>query len=439
MNAPFYNKIKSYAEDSSVRRFHMPGHKGKCDLGFDPVMKYDVTEVDRTDNLYFPQDALIESERLAAELFGVKTTVFCAGGATLGNQTALSFFSKKKVLFERNIHVSAVNAAMLLDIEPVFVYNRFDRKTGVVLPIEKEDIAETLKNDSDISAVFLTSPNYYGLCADGEEIKKVCHEYGVTLIVDNSHGAHLKFSGEDSDNAVKGNHCADIIIDSAHKTLPVLTGGAFIHFNIDVKREDVCARMLAFGSTSPSFLILSSLDFARAWCDENREMFKKTRNRIEELKDGLRSNGITVIESMIHDPLRLCIAAANAEEIDNELQKKNIIPEMSAGQCIVFMFSPFNSDEEIKLLENTLIELEPKQPVESEDFSFPKTNFVCTPKEAYFGKTNEIEIENAVGRTAARAVIPYPPGVPILLPGEQITEETAEYLKKHNTDKVKVI
>ena len=128
MNAPFYNKIKQYAEDNSVRRFHMPGHKGKADFGFDPIMKYDVTEVERTDNLYFPQDALAEAEKLAAKLFDVKTTVFCAGGATLGNQTALSFFQNKKVLFERNIHISAFNAAMLLNIEPVFVYNKTDKK-----------------------------------------------------------------------------------------------------------------------------------------------------------------------------------------------------------------------------------------------------------------------------------------------------------------------
>ena len=439
MNAPFYNKIKQYAEDKSVRRFHMPGHKGKADLGFDPIMKYDVTEVERTDNLYFPQDSLIEAEKLAAKLFDVKTTIFCAGGATLGNQTALSFFQKKKVLFERNIHISAFNATMLLDIEPVFVYNKTDRETGVVLPIEANDIETALEKNNDISAVFLTSPNYYGLCTDCEEIKKICNSYGVTLIVDNSHGAHLKFAGNENDEATKGNHCADIIIDSAHKTLPVLTGGAFIHFNIDVNREDVCARMLAFGSTSPSFLILSSLDFARAWCEENREKFKATRKKIEEMKQRLKNNGITVVSSKIYDPLRLCIAASNADEIDEELQKRSIIPEMCSGQCVVFMFSPFNSEDEIDLLEKTLIELSPKAPMKTEDFSFPKTNFVCSPKDAYFGQTAEIDVKNAVGRTAARSVIPYPPGVPILFPGEQITEQTANYLIKRKTEKVKVI
>jgi len=439
MNAPFYEKIKKYAEDGSVIRFHMPGHKGKADLGFDPIMKYDVTEVEKTDNLYFPQEALKEAEDLAAKLFGVKRTVFCAGGATLGNQTALSFFRKKKVLFERNIHISAFNAAMLLDIKPVFVYNRFDKKTGVVLPIEKEDIEKALKNDCEISAVFLTSPNYYGLCADCEEIKKICEKNGAVLIVDNSHGAHLKFVGDENDPTVKGNHCADIIIDSAHKTLPVLTGGAFIHFNIEVDREDVSARMLAFGSTSPSFLITSSLDFARAWCEENTEKFRKTRKRIDTLKYELENNGITVVSTPIHDPLRLCISTEDAEKIDEELQKRNIIPEMCSGQCIVFMFSPFNSDEEFDILKRTLIELKPKEPKETDDVSFPKTEFVCEPKDAYFGKAIEIAVDDATEKTAARSVIPYPPGVPILFPGERITEETISYLKKHNTNKVKII
>ena len=439
MNAPFYNKIKQYAEDGSVIRFHMPGHKGKASLGFDPTMKYDVTEVDRTDNLYFPQEALIEAEKLAAELFEVKQTVFCAGGATLGNQTALSFFRNKKVLFERNIHVSAFNATMLLDIEPVFIYNKTDKATGVVLPIEPNDVENALNENNDISAVFLTSPNYYGLCADCEEIKKICEKHGTILIVDNSHGAHLKFVGEQNDAATRGNHCADIIIDSAHKTLPVLTGGAFLHFNIDVKREDVCARMLAFGSTSPSFLILSSLDHARAWCDENREQFKEIRKRIEIMKRNLEANGITVVSSEIHDPLRLCIATANSEKIDEELQKRNIVPEMCSGQCIVFMFSPFNSSEELEILERTLIELSPEPPIETDGLSFPTTNFVCSPKDAYFGKAVEIDVEEAVGRTAARSVIPYPPGVAILFPGEKITEQTVHYLIKRNTEKVKVI
>lgn len=433
MSAPLYEKIKKYAENPNVCRFHMPGHKGKADLGFDPIMKYDVTEVDATDNLYFPQESLLEAEKLAACAFGVKQTIFCAGGATLCNQTALSFFAGKKVLFERNIHISAFNAAMLLDIVPVFVYNNFDRQTGVVLPVESEQIENMLTNDTDIAAVFLTSTNYYGLCADCKKIKAVCKAHGVTLIADNSHGAHLKFV-EDNDVS----HCADIIIDSAHKTLPVLTGGAFLHFNIDVKRSDVCSRMLAFGSTSPSFPILASLDFAREWCKENGVKFKETKQRTQKLKDELQKYGVTVVTSQIHDPLRLCIATNDAENTDKKLQRQGLISEMCSGNCIVFMFSPFNSEEEFDRLEKALKQIAPKPPT-SRNIAFPKTEFVCAPKTAFWSEKKEVTIIDAIDCTAAEAVIPYPPGVPILFPGEKITKETAEYLKSHNTDKVKVI
>ncbi len=435
VNAPFYEKIKKYAENSEVRRFHMPGHKGNFDLFDEHITKFDVTELDTTDNLYSPQKELLEAERLASELFGVKRTVFCAGGATLGNQTALSFFEGRKVLFERNIHISVLNAAMLLDIEPVFAYNSINTQTGVVMPVEKQEIEETLRNDPDISAVFITSPNYYGLCADIRGIKQICEKYGVLLITDNSHGTHLAFFDNDS----SGSHCSDITVDSAHKTLPVLTGGAFLHFNTNISREEICSKMLAFGSTSPSFLILSSLDKARAWCEENIESFLQTKNNVNNVKSFLRSKNATVVESEICDPIRVCIACENAKETDLQLKKFNFIPEMCDGNCIVFMFTPFNRDSDFTDLIRAFSEIDFKAPIMPVCQSLPETQIVCKMKEAFYGEKTESDIDSAVGRIAAEPIIPYPPGVPILIPGELITEKTAEYIKMYNTDKVKVL
>ena len=410
----------------------MPGHKGNWALFDGSVSKYDVTELDNTDNLYYPQKELIDAERLASDLFGVRKTVFCAGGATLGNQTALSFFAGRKVIFERNIHISALNAAMLLDIKPIFVYNRIDQETGVVLPVEKEDIEEELRKDHQISAVFITSPNYYGLCADLSGIKKTCEKYGVILITDNSHGTHLSFL----DDSIFNSHCSNITIDSAHKTLPVLTGGAFIHFNSDIKRDEICSKMLAFGSTSPSFLILSSLDYARAWCSENKAAFSETERSVNDLKQLLRKKGATVVESDISDPLRICLACRNATEIDSYLKKNGLIPEMCDGNCLVFMFSPFNNKTDFNALKNVFSTLDFEAPIPSEYSSFPRTELICPIKSAFYGKKIETDILNAAGKIAASPVIPYPPGVPILIPGEFITDETVKYLIFHNTDKV---
>lgn len=436
-DAIFYEKIKKYGEDGSIHRFHMPGHKGRANFFGTGISRYDVTETNGTDNLFFPQKELIDAENRAAMLFGVKRTVFLAGGATLGNQTALSFFNGKKVLFERNIHISALNAAMLSDITPVFAYNGSDVATGVVLPISADEIEKKLDEEKDVSAVFITSPNYYGLCADLPKIKSICSHRGVKLIADNSHGAHLSFTGDIFSPLAAGSHCADITVDSAHKTLPSLTGAAMIHFNYDVSREDVCANMLAFASTSPSFLILSSLDYACEWCEKNREKFEEAKRRTDELKEKLESAGICVVRSEFYDPLRICIAAKNAAEIDKKLQNNGIIPEMQSGNCIVFMISPFNTEDDFSALKKTLLNTKIIPP-EREERSFPKTVFARPLKTAFFGRKKGVLTEKSVGMIAARAVIPYPPGVPILIPGEIITRETADYLIMNKTEKVTV-
>ncbi len=436
-HADFYEKIKAYGENETIRRFHMPGHKGKTVYFGTDIAKYDVTETDKTDNLFFPQAELKEAEERAARLFGVKKTVFTAGGATAGNQTALSFFAGRKVLFERNVHISALNAAMLLDITPVFVYNEFDCSTGVVLPVTASAVKAGLDEEKDIAAVFLTSPNYYGLCADLTKIKKVCEERNVMLIVDNSHGAHLVFFENAPGMTVYGSHCADITVDSAHKTLPALTGAAMIHFNYEISREEICAHMLAFVSTSPSFLILSSLDFACSWCERNKDRFMPAKLRTDELRSALEKSGIITVKSAISDPLRICIAAGNAEEINAMLQDKGIIPEMQSGNCIVFMISPFNEEDDFYALESAFMTIKTDEPHQC-DKAFPKAKIVCPQKKAFFSPTIETSVESSVGMTAARAVIPYPPGVPILIPGETITRETAEYLIANNTEKVTV-
>lgn len=436
IKADFYKKIREYGEDG-IHRFHMPGHKGAVKFFGTDIAAYDVTETIKTDNMFFPEKELLEAEQRASRLFGVKRTVFLAGGATLGIQTALSFFQGKKVLFERNIHISALNAAMMLDIEPIFAYNDFDGYTGAVLPINPDAIQEKLESENDISAVFLTSPNYYGLCEDIRSIKDICDKHGVKLIVDNSHGTHLVFF-EDRDNSPDYcSHIADITVDSAHKTLPSLTGAAMIHFNSEITREEICSHILAFSSTSPSFVILTSLDYACGWCEQNKAKFLDTGNKTARLKEKLKSKGMYIVNSDLYDPMRLCIAAKNAPEINAHLQNESIIAEMQEGNLIVFMFSPFNSDEDFFALENALL----KEYCELPAYNikpFPETTLAMPSKKAFFGEITETDIKNAVGKIAARYVIPYPPGVPILIPGELITTENADFLMINNTEKVTV-
>ena len=420
MNTPLYNKLSRALPE---HRFHTPGHKGNLGGIFSSVAKYDLTEISLTDNLFFPENEILGAEALASALFGSKTTVFSAAGATLCIQTALSLFAGKTVLFERNIHISAVNASILCGINPIFCTNDIS-EFGYPFPMTAEKIEKALLK-TPASAVFLTSPNYYGLCADIPKIKRVCERFGAALIVDNSHGTHMKFTHDGIDA-----HCADIVIDSAHKTLPCLTGGAYLHFMSDFgpSYAEIKSKMLLFGSTSPSFLILASLDYARGWCEENKGEFLKTAKKVADLKANLEACGIHIADAEIYDPLRLCVTCGNAESVNSELENSGIYAEMCDGNSLVFLFSPFNSDTDFAVLEKALINLCEKTYNKGTFVSFEPE--LCTDlKTAFFGKKAELPIEQTVGKTCAKAVIPYPPGVPVLLPGEKIKRETVEYLR----------
>ena len=309
---------------------------------------------------------------------------------------------------------------MLCGINPVFCYNNIS-EFGYPLPVTAEEIEKSLSKTS-AAAVFLTSPNYYGLCADIPAIKKVCEKFGAVLIVDNSHGTHMKFTHDGSDS-----HCADIVIDSAHKTLPCLTGGAYLHFMTDADYFEIKSKMLLFGSTSPSFLILASLDYARGWCEENGEKFALTARKIDEMKKELKNCGIHVAEFGIYDPLRLCVSCSNAKFVTSELEKRGIYAEMCDGNNIVFLFSPFNGNWDIDTLQKALVELCAKEYNVCRT-AFVRTEFALDMKTAFFAKKRNVNIALAAEKICAKAVIPYPPGVPVLLPGERISAEAAEFL-----------
>ncbi|MDF2686612.1 MAG: hypothetical protein K0S55_1794 [Clostridia bacterium] len=439
MKTPLYDALLNYKANT---RLHTPGHKGHLQGIFSEIAPYDVTELSFTDDLYNPKGVILEAERLACNFFETKTTVFSAGGASLCIQTALSFFQGKKVLFDRNSHKSAFNAANLLDIEPLFIYNDIDDIFGIPLPVTAEMITVFLKQSKAVSAVFITSPNYFGLYSDIKAIKNVCEKCNVVLIVDNAHGTHLYMT--DKENSAQKN--ADIIIDSAHKTLPVLTGGAFLHFNNNISYSDIKSHISLFGSTSPSFLILASLDYARGWCVRHGiDEFGLTEQRVEALREIIEKAGFLTIKKKFYDKTRITISTI-FNDIDGyflatELEKEKIIPEMADKNNVVILFSPFNDLSEYEDIKSFFKNRNFKNSDKCINFSkIPQTIFKTKMKTAYFGQNEIVQIQAAVGRIAAESIVPYPPGVPVLLPGELITEDLTQYLQiNHNVDSLKVI
>ena len=424
--APLYTALKTLPP---FVRLHTPGHKGRAGM-FGAFDALDLTELSVTDDLYRPENLIAQAEQAATAYFGTAHTVFSAGGATLCIQTALSFFAGKKVLFDRNVHCSAVNAAALLDIDAGFLYNRFDGSFGIPLPPDAQRLKEVLR-DGRYDAFFLTSPNYYGLRADLRRIYAVCKAAGVRLIVDNSHGSHLFLT--DRENAAEKN--SDFAISSTHKTLPALTGGAYLHENMGLDVAEIKRNMRCFGSTSPSFPVLASLDYARAWCQTQGERaFRETQEKLRTLCGLLSSRGFRCFAAS--DRLTLS-SRKNGKNLATALEAAGIYPEMCDENNVLMLFSPFNVRGDYEAVERFF-----QTPfAEEKELSFQPFPVLERPwglRRAMLAQKQELPAGQAVGKIAAQLVVPYPPGVPILLYGEKITAQAAAFLQRE-TDTVCVV
>lgn len=268
--SPLLDSVNNYALEDKAR-FHTPSHKGRADcLPFNSdFLKYDVTELPQTGSLFDGVGPTSEAERLATDFFGTRATLFSAGGCSLCIQTMFGLVSGrgKKVICARQVHRSAVNAMALLGPEPVWVWNRPEMNSTLPGRVSAEDVETLLKTERDIAAIYLTSPDYYGVMSDIEAIARVAKKYGVPLLVDNAHGAHLRYVGEKLHPLLLG---ATMTADSAHKTLPVLTGGAWLHINAAEYVPYARQTAALFASTSPSYPVMMSLDACRVWSGARR-------------------------------------------------------------------------------------------------------------------------------------------------------------------------
>ncbi|MBQ2915385.1 MAG: hypothetical protein IJE51_01205 [Clostridia bacterium] len=440
-DAPIYGALASYAR-SKQASFHTPGHKNYRFSGdFFGIYPFDATEISCTDELYSPEGCIAEAEAKATELFGSYHTFFSAGGASQCVKAALAEFAGEKVIFDRNIHFSAAAAVAFYGIDTVFVCGKNDEKTSLPMPPTAEDIRSAIEKDPDAKAVFLTSPNYFGISADCLAIRKLCDEKNTTFIDDNSHGTHYCFCPEMKNSPYDGHH-AHVVIDSAHKTLPVMTGGAFLHYNKEISLETVRRRMMAAGSTSPSFPILASLDHGRAVCScDGEKTYSVCCEKIKDLKKKLVLNGFTVADGTNTDPLRLAVYfGEKCEDTAKKLEKNNIYPEMTSSGFIVFIITPFNSNEDLELLEKTLLSFEAVEIVENFNSGFELPPKKMNIRDAFFAEREAVEPLISEGRISAEMIsFHHPPCVPLALPGEVISHDLALFMRENGYGKVEVV
>jgi len=440
-NTPLYTALREHLAKKQAS-FHTPGHKGR----FLPKDLYDLdlTELPDTDSLFESDGCIRAAEEAARELFHSRATYFSAGGCTLCIQAMFRLAAPQggKVISSRVIHRSAVNTMALLGIEPVWVRPRPDAGPCLAGRLHPEDVEKALGENPDAKAVYVTSPDYYGVLADIQGLSAVCHAHGVPLLVDNAHGTHL---------ALLGKHPlalgADLTACSAHKTLPVLTGGAFLNIgDTEISRklsfaERAKESMALFGSTSPAYPVMVSLDLARAWAmEQGKEAWEKLAVRMAKIKEIAREKGL-LLPLGETDPTRLAIgtlpAGMTGEEAGNFFREKGVEPEHEDGGYLVCIATPFNTEEELDRLEMAVKAL-PDACTEAEETpalpSLPPVRRM--PREAVLAFQEAVPLEKAVGRVAGEAACPCPPGVPIVMPGEEITVECAAFLAKYQLKEI---
>lgn len=440
MKTPIVSFLKSYQEKSPVR-MHMPGHKGAGILGFEGM---DLTEIYGADELFAAEGIIKESEQNASNLFGCPT-YYSTQGSTLCIQTmctilcqdAKSKGKKPKILAGRNAHRSFIHAAALLDFDIEWLYGNSDYLS---CKINIEDLEKEIVENNP-TAVYLTNPDYLGNLLDISALAFVCKKYNVLLAIDNAHGAYLRFLEPSLHPIDLG---ADLCCDSAHKTLPVLTGGAYLHLSDSLNqvwKNDVKHFMEYFSSTSPSYLIMASLDAANEVLDTTfRNSLSECIQRVDGLKNTLIQHGYTILSG---EPMKITISTKEfgytGNEIANLLMECDIYPEFYDSDYIVLMPSPYNTKDDLKRLETCLCKIERKSVVFN---SFPKlerARKVMSVRQALFAPSKMIEVSKSLGQVCSSVSVSCPPAILPVIPGEVISESSVEVMKYYGIETVRVV
>ncbi len=426
METPIYDFLKNYSESNTLR-LHMPGHKGKN--FFNLSAEYDITEIKNADSLFEADGIIAQSEKNAARLFNTVRTCYSAGGSTLCIQTMLALMKRdnRKVIAVRNVHRSFLSACIMLGIEPEWIYPEYS--AGFLSGEIPLDILESKLKQTDNPCVYITSPDYLGKTADIKSIAAICHKYNGILLVDNAHGAH--FAGSREHPVMQG---ADMCCDSGHKMLPVLTGGAYLHIANQKYADSAKSEMSFFASTSPSYLIMASLDLCNDYIENSLPTDRlRTLDALDKLRNDLSKKYKIYKGEPFHLTL-LCDGISLAEK----LRKDGIECEYADRYCVTLLFSPLNSPEEIERAGEILMRYHPLEAFD-ERFEFPVMKKAMSIREAALCRYETVSVENSAGKICAAVNVPCPPAVPIAVSGEIINEICIKIFKKYGILKINVV
>lgn len=448
MQTPIKDFVQNYIA-SEMTRFHMPGHKGHVFFGCEP---YDITEIKGADVLHHGDGIIKESEKNASRLFGSGRTCYSTEGSTLCIKSMLAILcmeSKENregayILAARNVHRSMVDACALLNLDIHFL------PAGVQgglcsSVVGREELERALCGEKKKPlGVYITSPDYLGQLADVASLSEVCRRWDLPLLVDNAHGAYLHFLREPVHPMDLG---AAMCSDSAHKTLPALTGAAYLHIHPDyVSRFAPYAgqAMTLFGSTSPSYLLLQSLDLCNAYLEEYPAALRELTDEVAWRKKTYAAAGIPIADT---EPLKIVIHAArkgcSGEETAEELRNFGIECEYADVENAVLMVTPENTEKDWKRLDawaahSALLRRE-EHPVLRKEAVPAGGERVLTIREAVFSPSEEIPVMEAEGRICAAETVACPPAIPIAVSGERINREMIQQFQAYGIKRISVV
>lgn len=459
---PLVEGVLKYVREDNIS-FSMPGHKNgrgffttlKGKELMDNFINCDITEVDGVDNLHKAEGIIEESSELLSKFYGSEKSYFLVNGSTSGNLIMIfsSFNEGEKVIVDRNCHKSIFNGIIMRKLKPVYIKNIIDSEYNAPFSIDMEHFLKVIQENKDAKGIILTYPNYYGVCFDIEKVIKEAQKNNMKVLIDSAHGAHFGANSNLPKSAIKAK--ADMVVVSAHKTLPSVTQTAFLHVNNKEDINKVNFYFSAFSSTSPSYLFMCTMDYARYYLQSHGDkdydnlihLANKYRKRIEKIdhiniisREYVRKNYDYDL-----DPTRYILnldKGYNGNLLLSYLREKKIQCEMSDTFNLVLIFSPFNTEEEFEYFYKTLKECDISKFISNSidlvnNYHMPKGKIL--PYEAIEKRKKKISISEAIGCICGENVIPYPPGIPIIMMGEIIDKDIANMLEYYIENHINIL
>ncbi len=465
-NAPLFEALVAH-DRLQAAAFHVPGHKARASWGdgraaayYEALLALDVTELSDTDDLHHPEGALLEAQALAAECFGAEETRFLIGGSTSGNLAMIVGLCRSGdlVIVQRNVHKSIVHGLMLAGARAVLLSPQIDRLSGLATVPDERLATQALARYPEAKALILSSPNYYGMSVDLSPLIAAAHNRGVPVLVDEAHGAHFSSHPQFPPSALEAG--ADVVVQSTHKMLGAMTMGGMLHMQGKrVPRAAIRQALTMVQSSSPSFPIMASLDLARWQLNKDKErMFSSAMDAALQVVEALEETsfralgyGKYISAGIAYDPLKLVLfdesGCLTGFALRDELEKQLCIAEMADERYVVLALGPGTTRKDGQRLKAALAdiagrkqgnapEIKPLEgnPKETLPFEEEDEQSAIVPEPILFEREERlavtVSLESSIGRKAAEWVIPYPPGIPVLYPGETITEATVSQLQR---------